>query len=49
MYNSAFMLGMWWWVLTPVLALVVLFIGLYLTSTGLDELANPRLRRKGAA
>ena len=49
MYNSAFMLGMWWWVMTPVVALVVLFIGLYLTSAGLDELANPRLRRKGAA
>ncbi len=49
MYNSAFMLGMWWWVMTPVVALVALFIGLYLTSAGLDELANPRLRRKGAA
>jgi peptide/nickel transport system permease protein len=49
MYNSAFMLGMWWWVMTPVVALVVLFIGLYLMSAGLDELANPRLRRKGAA
>lgn len=48
MYHSAFMLGMWWWVLTPVLALVVLFVGLYLISAGLDELANPRLRRKGA-
>jgi peptide/nickel transport system permease protein len=48
MYEGAFLLGLWWWVLTPVIALVILFVGLYLISTGLDELANPRLRRKGA-
>jgi peptide/nickel transport system permease protein len=47
-YYSAFLLGMWWWVLTPVITLVVLFVGLYLVTTGLDELANPRLRTKGA-
>jgi peptide/nickel transport system permease protein len=45
---SAFLLGIWWWVLTPVITLVVLFVGLYLVTTGLDELANPRLRSKGA-
>lgn len=26
--------------------LIVLFVGLYLINAGLDELANPRLRRK---
>ncbi len=46
MFYGALLLGMWWWVLTPVLALVVLFVGLYLVSAGLDELANPRLRRR---
>lgn len=49
MYEGAFLLGLWWWALTPVIALVILFVGLYLISAGLDELANPRLRRKGAA
>jgi peptide/nickel transport system permease protein len=29
--------------------LIVLFVGLYLVSAGLDELANPRLRRRVAA
>ncbi len=48
MYEGAFLLGLWWWVLTPVIALVVLFVGLYLVSAGLDELANPRTRRRRA-
>jgi len=26
----------------------ILFVGLYLVSAGLDEFANPRLRRRGA-
>ena len=47
-HYSAFLLGMWWWVLTPVITLVVLFVGLYLVTAGLDELANPRLRTGGA-
>ena len=34
-----------WWILEPVTVLVILFVGLYLVTTGLDELANPRLRR----
>lgn len=49
MHFSAFLLGMWWWVLTPVIVLVVLFVGLYLITVGLDELANPRLRTRGMA
>jgi len=44
MNDSAFMLGMWWWILAPIVVLVVLFVGLYLITAGLDELANPRLR-----
>ena len=43
---SAFLRGMWWWILPPVVILIVLFVGLYLINAGLDELANPRLRRK---
>ena len=44
MLEGAFVRGLWWWVLEPIVVLVVLFIGLYLLSTGLDEFANPRLR-----
>lgn len=43
---SAFLRGLWWWILPPVAILIVLFVGLYLINAGLDELANPRLRRK---
>lgn len=45
MNESAFMLGLWWWILEPITVLVVLFVGLFLLTAGLDELANPRLRR----
>lgn len=37
--------GFWWWWGPPTLLLIVLFIGLFLISLGLDDLANPRLRR----
>ena len=46
MQFSAFMLGMWWWILPPVVILIILFVGLYLVNSGLDELANPRLRQR---
>lgn len=36
--------GMWWWWGFPILTLVIIFIGLFLMATGLDEIANPRLR-----
>jgi peptide/nickel transport system permease protein len=38
--------GMWWWWLPPILVVVVLFLGLLLLSAGLDEIANPRHRRR---
>lgn len=37
--------NLWWWWLTPVLSLIVLFLALYLVHLGLDEVGNPRLRR----
>lgn len=46
MYYGAFVRGMWWWIMIPVTIIVILFIGLFLVSAGLDELANPRLRRR---
>jgi peptide/nickel transport system permease protein len=44
MLEGAFVRGLWWWVLEPIVVLVTLFVGLYLLSIGLDEFANPRLR-----
>jgi peptide/nickel transport system permease protein len=35
----------WWWPLWPSLALVLIFGSLTLINIGLDEIANPRLRR----
>jgi peptide/nickel transport system permease protein len=42
---NALLRGMWWWWLPPIVAVVTLFIGLFLLAAGLDEIANPRLRR----
>jgi peptide/nickel transport system permease protein len=44
-YYSALLHGMWWWFLPPVIIIILLFIGLFATSAGLDEIANPRRRR----
>lgn len=48
MSESAFLLGLWWWIVAPITVLVLLFVGLFLITVGLDELANPRLRRDTA-
>ena len=45
-YNAAIINGWWWWWLPPLVVIVVLFLGLYFLSFGLDEFANPRLRRQ---
>ena len=38
--------GWWWWWAPPIVVIVMLFVGLFLISQGLDEWANPRLRRR---
>ena len=43
---TALIRGMWWWWLTPIVLIVLLFIALFLVSAGLDEIANPRVRRR---
>ncbi|MFN8524534.1 MAG: ABC transporter permease [Chloroflexota bacterium] len=43
-YN-ALLRDMWWWWLPPIIAVVLMFIGLFLISSGMDEIANPRRRR----
>jgi len=42
--GAALFRGMWWWWGPPAVALVMLFVGLFLISVALDEYANPRLR-----
>jgi len=45
-YYSALLHGMWWWFGPPIAIIVILFLGLFGLSAGLDEIANPRLRRQ---
>jgi peptide/nickel transport system permease protein len=42
---SGVLQGYWWWWVPPIVIIVLIFLGLFLASTGLDEIANPRLRR----
>jgi len=44
-YNAAVINGWWWWWLPPIVVIGLLFISLFLMSVGLDEIANPRIRR----
>jgi len=43
---SALLREMWWWFLPPIVIIVILFLGLFLMSQGLDQIANPRLQSK---
>ncbi len=43
--GAAILRDMWWWWGFPILVLVIIFIGLFLIAIGLDEVANPRLRK----
>ncbi len=45
-FYAALISGMWWWWLPPITMIVLLFIALYLVSSGLDEIANPRTRKR---
>ena len=38
--------GMWWWWCPPIVIVVTMITGLFLMSMGLDQIANPRLRRR---
>ncbi|WP_173934358.1 ABC transporter permease [Chelativorans sp. Marseille-P2723] len=43
-FYSAIIRGMWWWVGPPILAISLIFIGLMLTSVGMDSFVNKRVR-----
>jgi peptide/nickel transport system permease protein len=44
-YYNALPRGMWWWWAPPVVVIILLFVGLFMVSAGLDQIANPRARR----
>jgi peptide/nickel transport system permease protein len=46
-FNAALINGWWWWWLAPIVIILLVFLGLFFLTVGLDELANPRLRRAG--
>jgi peptide/nickel transport system permease protein len=50
-FYQSILLGRWWWVLTPVVLSVFLFIALYWLSVSISEYLDPRTRiqRVGAA
>ncbi|HHE71615.1 MAG TPA: ABC transporter permease [Chloroflexi bacterium] len=45
-YYAAFIRGMWWWIMEPIIAIALVFIAFLEISIGLDEIANPRTRRR---
>jgi peptide/nickel transport system permease protein len=45
MFYGAVLSGWWWWYAPPIVVLVWIFVALYMTSSGLDTWANPKLRR----
>jgi peptide/nickel transport system permease protein len=44
--QAAFINGWWWWPMAPAVALVLILGSLALIIMGLDELSNPRVRKK---
>ncbi|MDR3170778.1 MAG: ABC transporter permease [Treponema sp.] len=48
--HQAMMAGVWWWLASPILISIILFLGLYLLFSSVNEYIDPRtrLRRMGA-
>lgn len=44
-YYTSVLRGLWWWWAPPIVMIIITFIGLFLLSMGLDQVANPKLRR----
>lgn len=45
-YGGAIQSGAWWWIMPPIVGIVTLALGFALMGLALDEIANPRLRRR---
>lgn len=48
--HSAMVVGVWWWIVIPVILIVLTFLGLFLLAVSMNEYIDPRsrLRRMGA-
>jgi peptide/nickel transport system permease protein len=44
--NDALLLGAWWWFVPPGICIAILGASLALINFGIDEIANPKLRRE---
>ncbi len=44
LFYQSILLGRWWWILTPVVLSLLLFIALYWLSTSISEYLDPRTR-----
>ena len=45
LYYTSILRGIWWWWGPPIAIIILTFMGLFLISLGLDQIANPKLRR----
>jgi peptide/nickel transport system permease protein len=45
LYYTSILRGLWWWWGQPIAIIILTFMGLFLISLGLDQIANPKLRR----
>jgi peptide/nickel transport system permease protein len=43
-FYGALIRQLWWWFVPPIVITIILFTGLFMTTAGLDRIANPRLR-----
>jgi len=43
--QAAFFNGWWWWPIAPTIALILILASLALINMGIDEMANPRIRK----
>ena len=42
--HTALVAGVWWWIVFPVVMLVITFIGLFLLAVSVNEFVDPRSR-----
>lgn len=45
--HQAFVSGIWWWLIFPIIFVILLFLSLYFLSVSLSEFIDPRLRVYG--
>jgi peptide/nickel transport system permease protein len=44
-YYTAVLRDVWWWWAPPIVVIIAIFVSLFMISAGLDQIANPRLRK----